>query len=384
MSSDLRLIGHTDLEGCGDGMQVMRHGAALYVGHLGTSGMGTSVLDVGDESSPRVVRQIPAPAGSHSHKVQVADGLLLVNQEQFQGGTPWSAGMVVYALDDPLDPQPIGFFESGGLGVHRIVWVGGRYAYVSAIPEGFDDRIWVIVDMSVPEKPVEAGRWWWPGSWRGGGEQPEWPRDKRYAAHHALLDGDLAYLAYGDAGMVVLDISDVASPRVVSTLGWEPGGDTHTCMPLPKRHLAVTTDEAIKERCNEDQKLVRILDVTDPESPSIAGICPQPRGDFCERGLRFGPHNLHENRPGTYVSEEIIFVTYFNAGLRVYDISRPDEPHEIAHWLPEAPPGQEAPQINDVYVQADGLIFVTDRISGGLYVLEPEGSLAERMRAAPA
>jgi hypothetical protein len=155
-------------------------------------------------------------------------------------------------------------------------------------------------------------------------------------------------------------------------------------MPLPKRHLVVTTDEAIKERCNEDQKLVRVLDVTDPESPSVVGICPQPRGDFCERGLRFGPHNLHENRPGTYVSEEIIFVTYFNAGLRVYDISRPDEPHEIAHWLPEAPPGQEAPQINDVYVQADGLIFVTDRISGGLYVLQPEGSLAERMRAAPA
>jgi hypothetical protein len=379
MSRDLRLIGHTDLEGCGDGMQVMRHGAALYVGHLGTSGMGTSVLDVGDETSPRVVRQIPAPAGSHSHKVQVADGLLLVNQEQFQGGTPWSAGMVVYALDDPLDPQPIGFFESGGLGVHRIVWVGGRYAYVSAIPEGFDDRIWVIVDMSVPEKPVEAGRWWWPGSWRGGGEQQEWPRDKRYAAHHALLDGDLAYLAYGDAGMVVLDISDVASPRVLSMLGWEPGGDTHTCMPLPKRHLVVTTDEAIKERCNEDQKLVRVLDVTDPESPSVVGICPPPEGDFCERGLRFGPHNFHENRPGTYVSEEIVFVTYFNAGLRVYDISRPDEPHEIAHWLPEAPPGQEALQINDVYVEANGLIFVTDRISGGLYVLEPEGSLAERM-----
>jgi hypothetical protein len=379
MIRDLRLIGHSDLGGSGDGMQVMRHGPALYVGHLGTSGMGTSVLDVGDETSPRVVRQIPAPAGSHSHKVQVADGLLLVNQEQFRGGAPFSAGMVVYALDDPLDPQPIGFFESGGLGVHRIVWVGGRYAYVSAIPEGFDDRIWVIVDMSVPEEPVEAGRWWWPGSWTGGGEKPEWPQDKRYAAHHALLDADLAYLAYGDAGMVVLDTSDVSSPRVVSTLGWEPGGDTHTCMPLPKRHLVVTTDEAIKERCKEDQKLVRVVDVADPASPSVVGICPPPEGDFCERGLRFGPHNLHENRPGSYVSEEIVFVTYFNAGLRVYDLSSPEEPHEIAHWLPETPAGQEAPQINDVYVEANGLIFVTDRISGGLYVLEPEGSLAARM-----
>jgi hypothetical protein len=363
-------------------MQVMRHGPALYVGHLGTSGMGTSVLDVSDESSPRVVRQLPAPTGSHSHKVQVADGLLLVNQEQFRGGAPFSAGMVVYTLDDPFEPKQIGFFDSGGLGVHRIVWTGGRYAYVSAIPEGFDDRIWVIVDMSVPEKPVEAGRWWWPGSWRRGGETSEWSRDKRYAAHHALLNGELAFLGYGDAGMVVLDVSDVASPRVVSTLGWKPGGDTHTCMPLPQRGLVVSTDEAIRDRCNEEQKLVRVIDVADPESPSVVGICPPPEGDFCDRGLRFGPHNLHENRPGSYLSEEIVFVSYFNAGLRVYDISRPDEPREIAHWLPETPPNQEAPQINDLYVQANGLIFVTDRISGGLYVLEPEGSLGRRMEAA--
>jgi hypothetical protein len=363
-------------------MQVMRHGPALYVGHLGTSGMGTSVLEVGDVTSPRVVRQIPAPAGSHSHKVQVADGLLLVNQEQFRGGNPFSAGMAVYALDDPLDPRPIGFFESGGLGVHRIVWMGGRYAYVSAIPDGFDDRIWVIVDMSDPTKPVEAGRWWWPGSWKGGGERPEWPRGKRYAAHHALLDGERAYLAYGDAGMVVLDVSDVGSPKVVSTLGWEPGGDTHTCMPLSNRRLVVTTDEAVKDRCAEEQKLARVVDVSNPESPSVVGICPQPTGDFCERGLRFGPHNFHENRPGTFVSEEIVFVTYFNAGLRVYDISQAEEPQEIAHWLPEPPPGQEAPQINDLYVDTDGTVYVTDRISGGLYVLEPEGSLAERMKTA--
>jgi hypothetical protein len=314
--------------------------------------------------------------------VQVADGLLLVNQEQFRGGTPFSAGMVVYSLEDPLDPRQIGFFSSGGLGVHRIVWTGGRYAYVSAIPEGFDDRIWVIVDLSDPTNPVEAGRWWWPGSWRGGGEKPEWPDDKRYAAHHALLDGTRAFLAYGDAGMVVLDVSDVASPTVISKLGWEPGGDTHTCMPLPNRGLVVTTDEAVKERCSEDQKLVRVVDVADPESPSVVGVCPPPEGDFCEHGLRFGPHNLHENRPGSYVSEELVFVTYFNAGLRAYDISRPAEPREIAHWLPETPAGQEAPQINDLFVQADGLIFVTDRVSGGLYVLEPQGSLAERMEAA--
>ena len=39
------------------------------------------------------------------------------------------------------------------------------------------------------------------------------PEGKRYAAHHALLDGDIAYLGYGDAGMVVLDVSDLTATR---------------------------------------------------------------------------------------------------------------------------------------------------------------------------
>jgi hypothetical protein len=378
----LRLLAHSDLGGSGDGMQVIRHHDALYIGHHGTSGMGTSVLDVSDVRRPKVVFQIPAATGSHSHKVQVGDDLLLVNEEQFQGSETFSAGMIVYDVADPFDLKPIGRFESDGLGVHRIVYTGGRYAYVSAIPEGFDDRIWLIIDLADPEEPVEAGRWWWPGMWRAGGETPTWPSAKRYAAHHALLDGDLAYLGYGDAGMVVLDVSDVGAPKVVSELQWSPGGDTHTCLPLPGRNLVVTTDEAVKNRCDEEQKLVRVVDVSDVSAPSVKGVCPPPDDEFCRRGLRFGPHNLHENLPNSYRSESLVFVTYFNAGLRVYDISNAATPSEVAYWVPETPPGQEAPQINDLYVDESGIIFTTDRITGGLYVLEPDSELLEIMEGA--
>jgi hypothetical protein len=378
----LRIVGHSNLGGYGDGMQVVRHHDALYVGHHGTTGMATSILDVSDPRAPRLVRQLIAARGSHSHKVQVGDDLLLANEERFQTDGDFSAGMIVYDVTEPLDPKPIGRFESGGLGVHRIVYTGGRYAYVSAIPDGFDDRIWVIVDLTDPEHPTEAGRWWWPGMWRSGGETPTWPHDKRFAAHHALLDGRLAYLGYGDAGMVILDVGDVSAPEVVSKLDWSPGGDTHTCLPLPGRGLVVTTDEAVKERCNEETKLVRIIDVSDARAPRVVGVCPVPEGDFCRHGLRFGPHNLHENLPNSYRSETLAFVTYFNAGLRVYDISRPDTPREIAYWVPEAPQDQEAPQINDLYVDRSGLIFTTDRITGGLYVLEPDEYLLSAMKEA--
>lgn len=38
-----RQIGHSNLGGFGDAMQLMRSGDALYVAHFGPSGMGTSM-----------------------------------------------------------------------------------------------------------------------------------------------------------------------------------------------------------------------------------------------------------------------------------------------------------------------------------------------------
>jgi hypothetical protein len=290
--------------------------------------------------------------------------------------------MAVYDLADPFDPRQIGWFDSTGRGVHRIVWTGGRYAYVSAIPDGFDDRIWVIVDLADPTAPVEAGRWWWPGAHSGGGETPDWPQGRRYAAHHALIDGDRAYLGYNDAGMVILDISDVTSPTVVSTLRWHPCHDTHTCMPLPGRDLLVVTDEETNDRCAKGPHYVRIVDISDDRDPHVVTIVPPPAGDFCERGLRFGPHNTHENRPGSYRSAEVVFVTYFNAGLRVYDLADPQQPVELAHYIPELPEGQQDIQINDVFVDDGGLVHITDRVDGGVYILEPGDALRTRMEEA--
>jgi hypothetical protein len=109
---------------------------------------------------------------------------------------------------------------------------------------------------------------------------------------------------------------------------------------------------------------------------------PEPEGDFATRGLRFGPHNTHENRPGSYRSAEVVFVTYFNAGLRVYDFADPRDPREIAHWIPQLPEGQPDIQINDVFVADDGLIYVTDRWADGVYVVEPEPALRARMEEA--
>jgi hypothetical protein len=179
--------------------------------------------------------------------------------------------------------------------------------------------------------------------------------------------------------MVIIDIADPSRPETVSRLGWEEGGHTHTCLPLPDRNLVIVTDEAISDGCHGDRHMVRVVDISDEGSPFVRSICPIPDGDFCERGLRFGAHCLHENRPNSYRSQELVFVTYFNAGLRVYDITDADAPTEVAHWIPECPPDQAAAQINDVFVAEDQTVFVTDRVNGGVYILQPEPELSDRM-----
>jgi len=368
----LELVGHSDLDGKGDGMQIMRSGDVLYVGHMGDFGVGTSVVDVSDLERPRVLRQIPVPKGTHSHKVQLADGLLLANHEQYpyRVGVPESAGLVVYDVRrDPRDPRRIGFLPIEGLGVHRIWWDGGRYAYASARERGFDGRILVVVDLEDPSQPRLASRWWWPGQREG--DRERLPEGHDVGAHHVIVRGDRAYGGYFDAGVVVYDVRDDGSLRLIGSLSWAAGGHphTHTALPLGERKLLVVTDEAIEPNCEGAPKRVHLVDISDERRPRELARFPVPEGDYCARGLRFGPHNVHENRRGTFQSDRIVFVTYFNGGLRVYDTGDPEDVREIACYVPEAPAGQAAIQFNDVLVDAEENIFVTDRVRGGLYIL---------------
>ena len=374
----LELVGHTDLSGKGDGMQIMRNGDFLYVGHMGDFGVGTSVVDVSDPAHPRVVRQISVPKGTHSHKVQLANGLLVVNYEQYpyRIGVPERTGLGVYDVSrEPGDPQLLAFMPIRGLGVHRMWFAGDgsrgdRYLYASARLDGYRNRVLITVDMGEADRPAISSTWWWPGQRQGDPESL--PEDNDIGAHHVIRQGERAYGGYFDKGVVVYAVRDRGSLELISSLAWPEGGHshTHTALPLGERKLLVVTDEAIEPNCEGAPKNVHVVDVSDERHPREISRFPVPDGDYCVRGLRFGPHNLHENRPGTFQSDRIVYVTYFNAGLRVYDTSDPLQVREIACYVPEAPPGQPAIQFNDVLVTSDRLVFVTDRVRGGLYILQ--------------
>lgn len=242
---------------------------------------------------------------------------------------------------------------------------------------GIKERAYLIADLSDPSNPKQAGVWWIPGTKQGEEIPPDWTPfpGEHFYVHGVIPYNGRAYAALVDAGMAIVDILDVSKPKTISRIDWSPpfGGYAHTTLPLPDRKLVVAVDESVKYDCQEGEKRVWLIDIREERNPVIVSTCPVPEGDFCKRGLRFGPHNVHENRPGSFQSENLIFVTYYNAGLRVFDIRNQYRPEEIGFFIPPPPEGQKAPMFNDLYVDTDGLIYVTDRIKGGLYILEYTG-----------
>ena len=379
----VKFVAHCDMEGRRDAVQLLAYGKYLYVGHLWSGGV--DVIDISDPKNPKVVTYIPAPNNNTwNTNIQVADDLLLVADELVLFGgdfnKPWSSALKIYDVSNPLKPCELSRYPMSGRGPHRMWYVGGKYAFVPAIPEGFERCIFTIFDVSNPEKPEEVSRWWLQG--QRGGEAPLWEEGALCWFHGCVVAEDYAYCGWWDAGMIILDVSDVSKPKFVSRLDYSPpfGGATHTCLPLPSRQLVIVADEAIKDNCEEGQKMIWVVDVREKTNAVPVALLPVPKGDFCEPGARFGPHNLHENRPGSFQSDTLIFNAYFRAGLRIFDITDPYRPEEVGYYLPPDPevmmdprPGKaKAPSSQDVYVDKNGIIYLTD-YNCGLYILEFTG-----------
>src|SRR5262249_57287504 len=92
---------------------------------------------------------------------------------------------------------------------------------------------------------------------------------------------------------------------------------------------------------------------------------PLPRVDaYANRGGRFGAHNIHENPsvPTAWQSDQIVIGTFFNGGMRAYDISNPYVPKEVATFVPPPPKGTPAGagQPNDRVVAERGVPHTLD------------------------
>ena len=147
------------------------------------------VLDVRDPRRPQAVSYVAAPPGTWNIHLQTHENLLLVvnakdmfaaaefadERAYYRGqigqtvGTAgsagqaakaerdWTAGLAVYDISHPAAPRQIGFMPVEGGGIHRIWYVGGRWAYVSALLDGRPTR-WAepVMDYDGRERTLEV------------------------------------------------------------------------------------------------------------------------------------------------------------------------------------------------------------------------------------
>jgi hypothetical protein len=258
-SHRIRVVGYHDLDARPAfklAMQEVGGRFYLYTGHLWHRGW--SVLDVTDPGAPRLLRFVDGPANTWTIQIQVAAGRMITALERIAPGwggdadAPSAEGVLVWDVSDPEAPKRLGQFTTDGGGTHRNYYDGGRYLHLAAGVAGYVGNIYLVVDLAEPSAPKEVARWWVPGQWREGGETGAAAATSLHGGPY--IEGDRAYLPYGGAGLVILDVADVTRPRLVSRLSFSPPFQSfiavHTAVPLPARKLVSVNSEAIKEDCD--------------------------------------------------------------------------------------------------------------------------------------
>jgi hypothetical protein len=399
----MEIIGHSDLNGQGkggEGLALRRYPdgrRVLFLAHE-SAPMCLSVIDVTRPEAPVVISQLPVEAAYvRCNSLGLSGDVLVVARQTEKVGQKF-AGITAYDVSDPVQPKRLSYMDLTGphsRGTHYLTFTDGQYAYLSTGSRDFnptnplDDQFLMIVDLSDPAHPRETGRWWLPGT-RVGDAAPAparvTPFDAGFRLHTLLVSQqrpDRAYAGWIDGGLVILDIADKAHPKMVSRISWQSlhDGFTHTVLPLIDRGLLVVSQEATKEHCEDWPKRVSLIDITDEKTPYPLSVLPPPadRAALCRAGGRFGAHNIHQN-PSTAASRTLnrtVVTAQFNGGIRAYSIADPFKPEEIGYIIPKAPAGNKmgTVQINDLYVDENGLIYANDRFAGGLYIIRYTGTV---------
>jgi hypothetical protein len=402
-ASNMTIIGHSNLNGAGKGgeglalRQYPDGRRVLFLAHE-SAPMCVSIIDVTKPEDPKVISQIPAPSTLLRCNSLGLSGTTMVVAHQSEKAGIKGVGMDVYDVADPGQPKRLAYFDTSGphsRGVHYLWFAEDRYAYLSTGSNDFtphnknDDQFLMIVDLADPAHPKEAGRWWLPGT-RVGDKEPPPSRvhtvDSGIRMHTPTIAADRPnrlYVGWIDGGWVILDTTDKAHPKVIAHRAWQSQdvGFAHTVVAIPSRNLAIQSEEAVDTNCKDWPKRDWVWDISNEQAPFVLSVLPPPT-DFaalCKAGGRFGAHNIHQNRPDATAAHltKTVVGSFFNGGVRAYSIENPNAPVEIGYLVDAPPPGNATHtiQINDVYVDENGLIYANDRLSGGLDIIRYSGSV---------
>jgi hypothetical protein len=387
-AKDMALVGYDDLQNRSAYHPVIHHQGdrfVAYIGHHGGSALnpltgkvepnGTSIVDVTDPRKPKYLAHVPgSPEGAGetggAQMVRVCDG------KGFSKGDPnktyllrtlGNEGHEVLDVTDPSNPKKLSTVISGQTSTHKNWWecdTGIAYIVTYKKQDGWRSRGVKIYDLSDPEKPRFIRDYGLIGQEPGAKGEPI-PQP----LHGPIRLGNRVYFGYGTSISGTLQIVDrdkllrgnpaSANPFAptaenilyaqLGRLDLYPNTGAHTAFPVLGLTIAefgkmekgktadfvVVVNESTQNECREYRHMVFFVDVTDETRPfSVSNFdVAEASGDFCARGGCFGAHSSNESFTPIYY-KRLIFVTYFNAGVRAVDIRDPYRPKEVAYYIP--------------------------------------------------
>ena len=440
-SRNMRLVGFSRLQARSAYQPVIHKQGNRWIAYIGHHGgkpkmnpltgvmenNGTSVVDVTDPASPKYINHIPGQKGGTesggAQMVRVCNGSDLPSADRKKVYMLRSFGNSAHEMWDvtnPEKPEIITVIVRGLRDTHKSWWEcdTGMAFLVSGVKGWKSRRMTQVFDLSNPAKPVHIR------DFGVTGQEPASKnalKDSFYDLHGPISVGarrNRIYFGYGTNRDGLLQIVDreklINGPREptpenllypqISRIDLGPWNGAHTAMPVLGYELAqfkhdakgrvrdfvFIINESLRNECTEEaRQFVQVIDVTNEAHPLPVSHfdVPEASGKFCSRGGRFGAHSSNENMPPMY-DKRLLFVTWFNAGVRTIDIRDPYNPKELGYYIPaitsetderciKTPEGQRckrAIQSNNVEVDDRGYIYVVDRADTGVHILEVTGA----------
>ncbi len=394
--------------GCGFNEARVFKGVGYFAGYDDPpTCFGVLIADVRTPANMRVLSFIPCNPGTRCSYIRLnaSRNILVVgmdtsaaNPRQPTGGQVAQAGVSFYDVSTPRTPRLLGFYLTQPHGATHGFEIDDRYVYgcATTLETRPSNHQFVILDYNDPQHPALASTVHIQGQYLSEAFAPQDQRNPDGSPQHVWCHEvnyykDRAYVAWRDAGMVIVDVSDRAAPKIISRLDYVPpfhggpGGATHTVAPVivDDRHptLAVVADEIIA--CPPGfGRIVNIADLANPQViatlriPHVTDNFDYATGKFrCPDNGEYIHHPTFDMR-----SPSLLYTTWINQGLRVWDISNPFLPREVGYYLSPRYPGRfPNRQFREVFQDRDtGLIYLADANGSGITVLRWTGPIPPR------
>jgi len=369
-----------------------------FIGKWGgaCTGMGVDIIDISTPSTPVKIAATLTHANTSAedmNTIQIGsrDVLAVGLQECGMNPAQGKSGLELYDITDPSHPQFLSFFDVDGFGadVHGIheldltITPSGRALALAAVPDleiltrdseglgGKGDLL--IIDITDPTTPTVVSEWGVldePGlgpSFYASVRQGSFPETFGHSAR-ASKDGTRVYVSYWDAGVMVLDISNPASPVLLGHTSFSPGeeGNAHSVAEARGGNILIQADEDLDpfgSGAFDGWGYLRIFDIADPANPQLLSTFATANVSD-ETVATQGNWTTHNPE----VRGNTVYASWYNDGIRVIDISTLSAPYEVAFWIGAGAPA-DAPAVNIwSVVPHQNVLLASDR-NYGLYIL---------------